>query len=374
MLNKKPQYSKRKPYLLACGLISALLLLFSLSSNAVAEEQIAEFSSGPLSFSLSLDDGDYQLLLGSKERIANSEEGKNARVFTLQNPARLILDLPFVVELTKAEVKVNNSIVSGVRFGSHPGKTRIVLDLNENSAPIHTLREDPAGDALALRFWFPQERGTSEESFRANLDEAIRSRKSQEEAKVAATKTATLRKTQASPPRTRYSKQAEKPKVAKKAEKKAEPSYLRARLDTPLPAIGAAATRVPGGVVIRLRSSNGPQTAEQREFEGSLLKAIQYIKTDKGKLNAIRIEVSNLQNYLLERVNEEEYALRLFGTKEPARNQLRALCAPDGSENLQVIIPTSDSRGTVLDIYVQEGTRLRALRTSFGLELRSDTN
>ncbi len=281
------------------------------------------------------------------------------------------------VEPSKAEVKVNDSVVKGVRFGSHPGKTRIVLDLNQSDAPLHTIRQDPAGDALAVRFWFPQTQHNSSDSFLANIDEALKNAdiaKNQGPQTTTETKTATLRKSpkqsaRKSIPETAKRKKTPAVVVAKKPSP--ETSYLRARLDTPLPAYGAAATRVPGGVVIRLRTSIEPKSVGEEESERSLLHSITYAKANDGSLNSIRIEVSNLQNYLLERLGNEEYALRLFGTAEPRDAKLRALCAPEEARNLQVIVPKAHSGGTVLDIYVEEGTHLRAVRTAYGLELQA---
>lgn len=53
----------------------------------------------------------------------------NVEVFTLANPARLVVDIPGVQAAASAKnVKVASSVVSGVRVGAHEGKVRVVVD------------------------------------------------------------------------------------------------------------------------------------------------------------------------------------------------------------------------------------------------------
>ncbi|MEZ4330674.1 MAG: type IV pilus secretin PilQ [Myxococcota bacterium] len=53
----------------------------------------------------------------------------NVEVFTLENPARLVVDIPGVQAAASARnVKVESAIVSGVRVGAHDGKVRVVVD------------------------------------------------------------------------------------------------------------------------------------------------------------------------------------------------------------------------------------------------------
>jgi len=358
---------------LVCGILNAPM--------AFAEESVAEFSSGPLSFSLSQDQGDYQLLVGTGGQIPNHRGALNAKVFSLKNPARLIIDLPFVVDLTKDEVKVNDQIVKGVRFGTHPGKTRVVLDLNEKNAPRHSVREDPAGDALAIRFWFPSKTSEPEESFVANIDKAlegIQQDSLNKQTPASTTKSATLRRknvrSQRASAKPQVTKVRPKSRVAatpKRTNKKTTASYSRAKLNSPIRHLGVSSRQVAGGVVIRLRLPGSQQSVPHSTSEKSILSSIAYTHGEDGRLSAIRIEVSNLQNYLLENVGKEEYALRLFGTAESKTADLKALCAPEESVNLQAIIPKARPNGTVLDIYVEQGTRLRAKRTHYGLQLQA---
>lgn len=53
----------------------------------------------------------------------------NVEVFTLENPARLVVDIPGVQAAASARnVKVESSVVTAVRVGGHAGKVRVVVD------------------------------------------------------------------------------------------------------------------------------------------------------------------------------------------------------------------------------------------------------
>jgi type IV pilus assembly protein PilQ len=69
--------------------------------------------------------------------------------FTLEDPARLVVDLPGLTSnMTASKIEVGSPMVSRVRIGSHPGKIRVVIDGGEGAGSFEGRRIMPAADGL----------------------------------------------------------------------------------------------------------------------------------------------------------------------------------------------------------------------------------
>ncbi len=80
-------------------------------------------------------------------RIDNSDS------FVLENPARLVVDLPGLQnDVKRGAVDVGAAEVSRVRVGQHPEKVRLVLDGGEAADPFAEVRIDPSDGGLQIAF------------------------------------------------------------------------------------------------------------------------------------------------------------------------------------------------------------------------------
>ena len=70
--------------------------------------------------------------------------------FTLEDPARLVVDLPGIVAASSATgVSVDSDLVTGVRLGAHAGKVRVVID-GGSAAGDFSGRQIMHGDRMSV--------------------------------------------------------------------------------------------------------------------------------------------------------------------------------------------------------------------------------
>lgn len=90
----------------------------------------------------------------------------NAETFTLEDPARLVIDLPGIAsDVPQDKIGIESAWVQRVRIGAHPDKLRVVLDGGPNVAAFQGRRVLPTVDGLVLTV------GSG-----ADLDEALAAR------------------------------------------------------------------------------------------------------------------------------------------------------------------------------------------------------
>jgi type IV pilus assembly protein PilQ len=84
------------------------------------------------------------------ELLADGRIG-NASHFVLEDPLRLVVDLPELVsKATKAELAIQTEEVSRVRIGQHADKVRVVLDGGEGSSDFGALQLVPTATGLMM--------------------------------------------------------------------------------------------------------------------------------------------------------------------------------------------------------------------------------
>ncbi|MCZ6508085.1 MAG: AMIN domain-containing protein, partial [Acidobacteria bacterium] len=71
-------------------------------------------------------------------------------IFTLENPDRLVVDLPGLESRAPAKTSVATPQVSPVRVGAHPEKVRVVIDGGESAGAFRQRQVSPAANGLYL--------------------------------------------------------------------------------------------------------------------------------------------------------------------------------------------------------------------------------
>ncbi|HKA13650.1 MAG TPA: type IV pilus secretin PilQ [Myxococcota bacterium] len=75
----------------------------------------------------------------------------NAATFTLEDPARLVIDLPAIKnKVAKKTIEVGSPQVARVRVGSHDDKVRVVVDGGTDKAPFEGRRVLPVASGLII--------------------------------------------------------------------------------------------------------------------------------------------------------------------------------------------------------------------------------
>ncbi|MCB0322994.1 MAG: AMIN domain-containing protein [Bdellovibrionales bacterium] len=357
-------------------------ILYGSPPQGFAQAPIAELHAGELHLSVLDSDGQYVLLLATDEATTPpTSPGVDANIFTLRDPPRIVIDLPKKLNVTKEALRISHPVFSQLRVGSHPTKTRIVLDLKGTEVPRYRLRQDPAGGNWMLSVWFPEAPSpageeptmvakspsapTSTTTPRAGPVKSATLRPS--EPKAPAVRAAKPRTTRTSPA-THPTARALPPRVPPRTPVVPNIPFVRARLLSPTTTGKYVMWQVPGGVIIRIRPS-ASEAAPQRLEHQAEVKSVEYARSADGALDTIEVEIAELQSYALERLDERQYVLKLFYANPEPALETEANCAPPGTTGLQAIVAKSQHGHTVLDIYVDRGTLLTARRTRKGLLL-----
>lgn len=86
-----------------------------------------------------------------KELKVNLPKSAAPNVMKLENPARLVIDLPGLSTNNNKTINLSSSDpLKSVRVGRHPNNTRLVFDLNDQNFPAYALSND--GKAITLTF------------------------------------------------------------------------------------------------------------------------------------------------------------------------------------------------------------------------------
>ncbi len=88
---------------------------------------------------------------GSLIHLQSNGSVDSAETFTLENPARLVIDLPAMKStVAKKTVDVGSPQVERVRVGSHDDKVRVVVDGGSAAAPFEGRRVRPVASGLII--------------------------------------------------------------------------------------------------------------------------------------------------------------------------------------------------------------------------------
>lgn len=126
-----------------CKNLALLLSLSSLGWGALSHAASAEV---PTTVAVAVEDG------ADGVRVLISPPRSNEmRVYVLGEPNRMVIDIAGVYSAPRRDlVPPENPLVSGVRFGRHPGKIRVVADIKTAEVPTPSLIDTMNGTAIVL--------------------------------------------------------------------------------------------------------------------------------------------------------------------------------------------------------------------------------
>jgi type IV pilus assembly protein PilQ len=88
---------------------------------------------------------------GSMIHLMSDGSVDSAQTFTLEDPARLVIDLPGMKsQVKKSTIEVGSPQVARVRVGNHGDKVRVVVDGGSDKAPFEGRRVMPAASGLVV--------------------------------------------------------------------------------------------------------------------------------------------------------------------------------------------------------------------------------
>ncbi len=286
--------------LLLCGsvvLASASVETHIATAQPTASKQLISTKNvGPFRYILSQEQDAYRLRIQLPAQLPSAE--KVPEIFTLENPARVVIDVPIVGKLLTRDDALPSSMFSRVRIGEHPGKTRIVLDVRGATPPFHLMRRSDSTSEYSAELFFPyrKEAQTAPQAVaKPNPPQSQKTPKyTKRTIRVRNVKTATLRKRSRSPLLARA--RMRPPRAVYRQKRK---GGFRNRM-------------VPGGVAVKVSEHFRKSFSDDREMQ----KAIRYRSGKDGSLTAIQIVLDRVDGHTFTKADTNEYVLRLTNVKE----------------------------------------------------------
>ncbi len=113
---------------------------------AMAADALASTKVGDLSIKLIKEsEGSYLVSLSAGSPVEPS-------MLVVENPLRFVIDVPGIGSRASQTVAVHDAEIGALRVGSHPDKTRIVLDLKGSAAPQYSAVPGASGTKILVSF------------------------------------------------------------------------------------------------------------------------------------------------------------------------------------------------------------------------------
>lgn len=133
--------------------IVALSLSLSLSTSAYVNKALAENKQTVVTQKSTDGLGVSYTNISDTELQVRIDGAKTApKLDVLTNPERIVIDVPGVTAPKGKDVtNISNQMISGVRFGNHPGLSRVVLDVKEGVTLSPSVKQQGASYIVSLK-------------------------------------------------------------------------------------------------------------------------------------------------------------------------------------------------------------------------------
>jgi hypothetical protein len=327
------------------GWLFCLLFLFSLIPAAQAAP-LARASATHLSASLEAGSkGFYRLSLRSADTATKLP---TPNVMLIDNPTRLVIDVPGVSSKSAENVSVKDALVSGLRIGVHPDKTRIVVDIQGHYTPQYQINALPDGAEVVFSFGVSahsDSADTSEESF------TIQNHAADEEPTPAVEPTPKPRPTVEPLP-------LHTPEAVPTPGKFIKQEFG----NTGVPEETPAARQTPQ------QNSSNPADDFDTDFDqpdrnndaaaARTVTAIYYQTLNNTKVPAVAFDLKGEGPYSLKPIKSDLYELVLKSTRLAGKYLSLPQFPPDSFRGFSVIVARQEGADVHVKIYVEENTKL----------------
>ena len=133
------------------GLLLGLLTALAAPAQALASDRLALLDLPEIEIVLEeRSTAHFALSLVSKQTGGGAKIA--ADVFSLENPSRLVIDLPSIALKNKEPISLESEYISAIRLGAHEDRTRIVLDVASSLPPKYTVETNELLDSVLVNF------------------------------------------------------------------------------------------------------------------------------------------------------------------------------------------------------------------------------
>lgn len=142
--------------------LAGALVLFAYSPASA--QQLAELKESGLRVVLSKKGADFEVAIAPDKSAGGLTKELTANVFAIENPTRLVIDIPNHKAKGTHALAINNPVFTSLRVGQHPDKVRIVFDVKDNRQLNYNISSDAKRQALLVDVSFGAARTPAEEA------------------------------------------------------------------------------------------------------------------------------------------------------------------------------------------------------------------
>jgi len=273
---------------------------------------------------------EYRLLIKPKGGIESLDKDLTANVFAVENPSRLVIDIPGFVASGPQTKAIANAVFSSIRLGVHQDKTRLVIDINDNQVPEYTVSSDADIGALVVGFSFS---GNTSIVTEPMVEEPAASISLQE---VEPVKVPT--------PVVEPEVEIEQPKIP------------AVRMPEPVAVVPASVPLTEP----KVPSVEDIPEIEQPQVSGGIgvVKGVYYQAAKNSKTSSIMVDVDGLNQYSLSQAGPGAYELTLRNTMLKGSHLSLPQFPPDTFKGFEVIVASQAGSDVVVKVYTDEKVKL----------------
>lgn len=297
--------------------------------------------------------GQYRLVIDSA-----SPQSRPPEVLVVENPTRLVVDVPGVPSKSASSVAVRDGTVKAIRIGVHPDKTRIVLDIAGSALPEHrvvgtgVVEFSVAGavEPLSEAAETPEPKATP-----TALPTALP--KPSMEPTARPTSTPTPQPSPSPKPTARETATATPTKAPIVAPDEEDPLDLPPLIDeTPKPDTSKEVEPTPPAGETEI-DPDIPAVSHQ-PGTGAVIQTIYYQTMNNTKVPAVAFEIEGMDTYSLNKKKPDLYELVIQNARLGGKHLSLPQFPPDTFRGFSVIVPREEDGNVFVKIYVEENVKL----------------
>lgn len=347
-------------FVLLCQLVSFgkgpdtySLPYFGFGATEAQAENLAGLSAAGLNISLESKGSGFRILIKPKGGIESLSRDLTANVFAVENPSRLVVDIPGFVARGPQKQELSHSEIGALRLGVHKDKTRLVLDIKSNQVPEYNVASDANLGALVVSFGFDSSAGVVAKTD----DVSIIPDSPGSDPSVPDSPGPAFEPIQNEPPEEVAALPIQEPSAPEEPEvtprkpepresQEEDPNAFELPLEPTEPAVAPIETAAVEDV----------QTPAVSGF--GVVNGVYYQAAKNSKTSSIMVDVDGLNQYSLSQAAPGAYELLLRDTSLKGPHLSLPQFPPDTFKGFEVIVASQQGKDVVVKVYTDSGVKL----------------
>lgn len=293
--------------------------------NSDAAEKLGKLETSNMSVLLVDAGRAVSIALSPKDHFRRKGKRLVPTVFTVDEPSRVVVDIPMSNKPQRTrKMALNHPYFSGMRLGTHPNKTRVVLEMKKEFAPAFRITPVKKLGAVLINFKMPgQAASVPQDGIEAPEQVSVEN-----------------------PPTVEALEQVPLLPAPSPVVKTAKMHYAGARFQR--------GVFVTDRGVITHRGVPGPKIKKSKNAGPARVSYVRFVRSKVSGLDSLAIKVGRVYGISLRPVGDSSYQLTLkkteLGKHEPLSPGL----------GFQKVTPKQNGENLLFDIEVKQGVQLAA--------------